>query len=239
MISEKKHEYISALTKKCESGDVWAMEELASFYYEDNPDLMSADTVATVLDYYEKSALGGNLKSILNLGTIYFDGIYTAQSYQRAIELFKKALIGDAGRIAAIACSRLAECYRFGLGVEKNLALAFDYYLKGSLLCSHPSCLCGLGDMYREGLFVNKNETMAYFIYCKAKKQSEDRFANYALADTLLRLAEVKIEAVGVERDIAEAKKYIMMAKRIPTKLSHSKSLPSLIEKLENRIKEL
>ena len=56
MLSSQDKEYISSLTLKCESGDVWAMKELASFYYGDHPETIDNVTIYQVAEYYAKAA---------------------------------------------------------------------------------------------------------------------------------------------------------------------------------------
>ena len=56
MLSSQDKEYISSLTLKCESGDVWAMKELASFYYGDHPEIIDNVTIYQVAEYYAKAA---------------------------------------------------------------------------------------------------------------------------------------------------------------------------------------
>ena len=77
MTSEKMKQYVSDLMKRCDAGDVFAMEELATFYYEDNPELMDADKGHLVSELYEKAAVVGNQRACLNLGMICCDGLYT------------------------------------------------------------------------------------------------------------------------------------------------------------------
>ena len=214
MISPNEKEHLSSLIKKCELGDIAAMEEVATFYYEDHPELMNDTTAPLVLEYYEKALSLGHQKTYLNLGTIYFDGIYAPPNYSKAIELFKLAISGDNARIAAIANAKLGDCYQYGYGMESNLSKAFDCYLEGVLLCNHPICLYKLGDMYRSGLFVNQSSKKAYFIYCKAKDASAKYFLNDSYAEILVRLAEAKIDGIGTDKDIPSARKYLELAKR-------------------------
>jgi len=231
MNSENKKEYISSLARKSEAGDVFAMEELATFYYEENSELMNDNTIPLVLDLYEKAASAGHQRACLNLGEIYYDGFHAKQDYTKAIKLFKSAISGDSARIAAIAAAKLGDCYFYGKGVETDYSKAFDCYLEGVLLCEHPLCLCKLGDMYSTGSFVNQDSEKAYFIYSKAKKCSE-RFFNDSLADTLIRMAQAKLDGSGTEKDNAVALKYLKMAKRIPQKFSHSKNILQEIDAL-------
>ena len=171
MISEKDNAYVSSLKKRGDAGDVFALSELASFYYEDNPRLMK-ENLGLVLDSYERAAEAGCQIACLNLGRILSDGKYVSPDYGRAAELFRSAKLGESGRIAAIASSELGDFYLLGKGVKADYAKAFDLYLEGALLCGHPVSLYKLGDMYRLGQFVSQSGEMAYLIYSKAKSAS-------------------------------------------------------------------
>ena len=229
MLSSKDREYLTSLRSRCDLGDVFAMEEFASFYYEDHPELIDHATLPLVLEYYEKAAQAGNQKSKLNLGAIYCTPSLGEPNYAQAIALFESAISGDDARIAAIACAKLGDCYRFGMGASIDYSKAFDYYLEGVLLCNHPVSLYKLGDMYYAGEFVQQDSKKAYFIYCKAKAMSQ-RFCNDSNAEILVRLAELMIDGSGTEKDIVGALKYLKMAKRIPNQSSHPEDLSERIE---------
>ena len=235
MLSSKDREYIASLREKCDTGDTFAMEELASFYYEDHPELLDDETVGLALEYYGKAAKAGNLKSILNLGKLYCGSSHVEPNYAKAIELFRSAIAEDNGRIAAIACAWLGDCYRFGKGVSADYGKAFDSYLEGVLLCNHPVCLYKLGDMYYAGEFVNQDSKKAYFIYSKAKTASAN-FCNDSYAEILVRLAELMIEGTGTEKDTSGAVKYLNMAKRIKNKSSHPENITEKIDFLLKKI---
>ena len=214
MISEKYMEYIASLKEKCQLGDIFAMEELASFYYEEHPEQLNDATLPLVLECYETAARSGHQKASLNLGAIYCDGQYTGADYEKAMVYLRLALQGESARIAAMAACKLGDCYRCGSGVEMDYSKAFDYYLDGVLLCDYPVALYKLGDMYQLGLFVHQDSEKAYFIYCRAKEFSQ-RFANAGYGEILLRLADAKLNGIGTEQNVAEANKYLAMAKRL------------------------
>ena len=236
MISANEMEYLSQLMKKCEIGDISAMESLAAFYYEDHPEMMKDSAIPLVLDCYERSVATGDQRSCLNLGTIYFDGVYTQQDYKKAVEVFKAAINGESARLSAIADAKLGDCYFYGKGVDADIGKAFDCYLEGILYCNHPICLYKLGDMYRSGIFVKQDSKKAYFIYNKAKKESSMHFFNDGYAEILVRLAEAKIDGIGTEKDIQGAKKYLMMAQRMPYPSSHPENILPKIEILQKKL---
>ncbi len=237
MLSSQDREYLSSLTLRCESGDVWAMEELASFYYEDHPKLIDSETIRTILECYAKAASKGHPKAQLNLGALYCDHPLVEPDYAKAIALFESAIEGDDARIASIACAKLGDCYRLGKGVGIDYSKAFDYYLEGVVLCNHPVCLFKLGDMYHAGEFVNQDSKKAYLIYCKAKSVSP-RFNNDSYAEILVRLADLMLEGSGTDKDIPGARKYLEMAKRMPSKSSNPENTPQKIEFLLKKLSQ-
>ncbi len=224
MIPTEEKEYIAILLKKSEDGDIRAMEEIATYYSQNHPELMNDTIISLVLEYYEKAASAGHQRARLNLGALYYNGIYVTQNYPKAIELYKLALCGNDARIAAIAASNLGYCYYYGRSVDVDYSKAFDYFLEGVLLCNHPVCLYKLGDMYRSGKFVNKDDEKAYFIYCKAKNSSP-KFDYEGYADILVRLAEAKIEGIGTDKDIICALKYLERIRRTSDRCSPSQSV--------------
>ena len=228
MLSSKDKKYVASLKSRCDTGDIFAMEELASFYYEDHPELMDNTTVKLVLECYEKAAKFGNQKSKLNLGSLYCNHPLVEPNYAKAIELFESVISGDSARISAIACAKLGDCYRLGMGVSIDYSKAFDYYLEGVLLCEHPVCMYKLGDMYYAGEFVHQDSKKAYFIYCKAKTISQ-RFCNDSYAEILVRLAELMIDGSGTDKDVTGALKYLEMAKSMPHQSSHPEDLSQRI----------
>ena len=129
MLSAEKKEYATALRERCLKDDVLAMEELTVFYCEEHPEEINDGIAPLILAYGEKAAAMGRQKACLSLGAIYFDGQHTAQDHEKAVQLFKKARLGEDARLAAIANARLGDCYRLGLGTKLDYGKAFDCYL--------------------------------------------------------------------------------------------------------------
>ena len=208
-----------------------AMEELATYYYEDRPAEMRGEVVSRVIGYYEEAAEAGRQRACLNLGAIYSDGMYASADRDRAEALLTRARLGENRRLAALACARLGD-----LCVNEDTARAFDYYLEGVLLCDHPICLYKLGDTYRDGAFVRRDVEKAYFIYEKAKAVSAERFGNDGYGEILLRLARAKLVGEGTAVDAAGARKYLTIAKRLPRKSSVAEDVPALADALLAKI---
>ena len=235
MISSADKAYLATLTEKCALGDEAAMEQYASFYCEEHPDLMNDSVIPLVVQYLERGAAGGSQRACLNLGAMYEDGHYVAQNRAKAIALLESARAGGDARLSAIATARLGDCC---CAMENaDYRKAFDYYLEGVLLCNHPVSLYKLGDMYRAGRFVEKDPEKAYFIYEKAKTASQ-RFCNDSYAEILFRIAQAKLDGIGTARDPMGARKYLEMAKRTPSQSSIPESIRDAAEELLKRAKE-
>ena len=235
MISSADKAYLATLTEKCALGDEAAMEQYASFYCEEHPDLMNDSVIPLVVQYLERGAAGGSQRASLNLGALYCDGQFVTQDSEKAIALLESARAGSDARLSAIAAARLGDCYC--AMADADYEKAFDYYLEGVLLCNHPVALYRLGDMYRAGRFVRKDPEKAYFIYEKAKTASQ-RFCNDSYAQILFRIAQAKLDGIGTERDPAGAVKYLEMAKRTPSQSSIPENVREAAEALLKRAKE-
>lgn len=65
------------------------------------------------------------------------------------------------------ACFALGACYRYGLGVGADNALAYKWLSLGAEKGNHGACLL-LGDLYKEGVHVPRDEKKAAEYYKKA-----------------------------------------------------------------------
>ena len=106
-----------------------------------------------------------NYGNWLNLGHEYKEELFDTDSqvpyicYKKAVELSNNA---------PTACFYLAECYEEGLGTEKNLEKAFEYY---SLAAKNEDYLYleKLADCYQNGIGTTIDEYKAQELYEKAK----------------------------------------------------------------------
>src|SRR4051794_28430759 len=64
----------------------------------------------------------------------------------------------------------LAKFYRYGIGTEKNVVKAFEYYEKATNK-GHVDSMHNLGDCYQFGIGIEKNASKAFEFYNKAAKK--------------------------------------------------------------------
>lgn len=208
MIKTKK-EIIENLKAKCENGDVYAMEELATFYTQDHPELIEGDMINLLITYYQRAIESGISRAALNLGALYYNGVFVKQDYKKAMELYQIASEGDDSNIVSIALCNLGYCHYYGRDTKIDYAKAFDYFFKGAVLYDNPICLYKLGDMYRLGLNVLPNENTAYLLYKKAELLSD--LSDDSYPDIVQRLAKILLNSTD-DRKALRALQYLTKA---------------------------
>ena len=113
-------ERFEALLKDAIAGTITpeAQEELAAeFFFVDNPE--------EAFTYRKKAVDRGYTEAYYWLARAYLNGDGCAKSIDQALHYFQLSVAaGHQG------CLELADCYRLGLGVEKNFETAWDYYSK-------------------------------------------------------------------------------------------------------------
>ena len=190
--------------------DADAMEQWATFFAFDHPELVSDNIAKRIIKFYKKAVAKGNSHAMLNLGALYYNGVIVQQDFVRAVKLYKMAADSDDSNVAVRAICNLGYCYYYGRSIPVNKEKAFSYFLKGVLLYNDPNCLYKLGDMYRNGESVEKDEKMAYTLYKKA--HSVHLCFDESFADILVRLGECKLYGIGIERDAISAMKDLTLA---------------------------
>jgi|GEM_PF-1251821 len=165
---------------------------------DDEPRIM-----AKVVQCYEECIRQNMPIAALNLGTLYYEGRYVRQDYQKAYELYKIA--ADAGEPKAI--SNLGFCYYYGRHQEIDYEKAYEYFLKGALLFGDASCLYKLGDMYLQGYYVDKNERYAYQLYERAMFEAygDDGRPQACIPDVMQRLGQCFLYGIGISPDVPKA----------------------------------
>ncbi len=162
LIHVKNREYskaLSYLAKGIENNHAPSMRLLASLYLNGDGLLHDKNIAISLL---EKAVELGDIKSIAQLGKIYF----VDKEYSKAFELFKKgAELDDIDSIYHVGLF-----YAKGLGVRQDFASAFRYYEIGAKQLE-PRCLYNLSLYYRDGIAVPKNEELANKLEEQAIKQ--------------------------------------------------------------------
>ncbi len=120
-LSENEQMYLYELESDIEDGNVYKMVEWASFYYYNHPEMIDDELSEQIVEYYEEGVDVGISLAALNLGAMYYSGIFIEQDFKKAIELYMIAAESDC---LADICRRLGEFYLFGRETEKDLVKA-------------------------------------------------------------------------------------------------------------------
>lgn len=209
-MSSYEKECLYNMEEKIKAGNIYAMEEWATFYALNYPQLVDEEKAKKIIEYYEKAIEIGSYRAMLNLGAIYYQGSFVKQDYTKAVELYEMAAESDESEIASIAVTNLGYCHYYGRNIPVNYQKAFSCYLKGALKFNNVNCYFKLGDMYKKGLFVEKDEKFAFDFY---KLAHENCYTdNDVYPDILIRLGESYLDGVGVETDPIIALKYLSEA---------------------------
>ena len=210
-ISTNDKTMIQLLKEKAEAGDVYAMDRYATFYSQDHPELMTDELIPVVISYFEKAVEAGIPRAALNLGALYYNGVFVERNFRKAIELYTIASESDETDIASIACSNLGYCYYYGRDIEVDYEKAFKYFFRSAVFYNNPVALYKLGDMYRNGNFVAKDEKMAYKLYREAEACANVQDHN-AYPNIAKRLAEFLLNPEGEDFDPFTALDYLTRA---------------------------
>lgn len=213
-ISTTDRTMIQLLKEKAEAGDVYAMDRYATFYSQDHPELMTDELIPVVISYFEEAVEAGIPRAALNLGALYYNGVFVERNFRKAIELYTIASESDETDIASIACSNLGYCYYYGRDIAVDYEKAFKYFFRSAVFYNDPVALYKLGDMYRNGYFVAKDEKMAYKLYRKAETYANVQ-DHYAYPDVAKRLAEFLLKPESEEFDPFTALDYLTRAQFI------------------------
>lgn len=107
-----------------EQGHGLALNNLGALYSEGR--FVEKDT-DKAMDYYTKSAEAGCSEACCNLGYFYLYGRNDEVDYKKAYEYFSRgAMLGN----DANCLYKLGDMYMYGSYVEKNPAIAFEFYIK-------------------------------------------------------------------------------------------------------------
>lgn len=87
-----------------------------------------AERYTEALECYLKAAELGSTKVDFKIGHIYYNGLGVETNYSEAAKWYQKEL--NSSRPSVSACENLAIMYRYGKGVEKDIAKANELYKK-------------------------------------------------------------------------------------------------------------
>ena len=162
----------------------------------------SAEDIKRAAVLYKSEAAKGNLLAVFDLGKLYASDLLQRKDDELSAKYYKQALDGflkiepTAGDMTAYIQYRIGKMYCYGLGTEKNLRQAFDWFSK-SAVKGNKFAQFSLANMYYYGNGVEKDLSEAFRWYSNADKQGQP-YAAYAIAQMYSNG-----EGVAADKDLA------------------------------------
>ena len=162
----------------------------------------SAEDIKRAAVLYKSEAAKGNLLAVFDLGKLYASDLLQRKDDELSAKYYKQALDGflkiepTAGDMTAYIQYRIGKMYCYGLGTEKNLKQAFDWFSK-SAVKGNKFAQFSLANMYYYGNGVEKDLSEAFRWYSNADKQGQP-YAAYAIAQMYSNG-----EGVAADKDLA------------------------------------
>ncbi len=145
--------------------------------------------------------------------------LYDAKNYSQAVPKLKAA----AEKGHKKAQYRLGRCYEKGRGVEKDVAVAFQWYTK-SAVQDYAKGQYALGNCYKEGLGTAKDHKKAFEYFTKA--------AQHDNADAQYQLGKCYMKGKGTTADAKKAASWFKKA------VSNEKDGKDIIAKVRKKAAE-
>lgn len=141
---------------------------------------------------------------ILAIGHYYENGSGVKQSPEKAFLCYN--LIAAYTPESSDAQYDLGRCFEYGIGVEKSIETAVEYYQKAAKLGCMSWHIYTIGTYYENGIDVEKSLEKAFYYYKMASECQDPRgCAHYHLA----RCFEF---GIGIEQSLKTALKYYQIA---------------------------
>lgn len=201
---------LQQLEQRIKQRDWEAMLEWCSFYQMEHPELIDEKIAFLLVKYYTFCMEEGSHAAALNLGALYYAGVFVEQDFGLALQCYEFASHSQEHDIATRALCNLGYCYYYGRDIPVNYPKAFDCFMLGALKGNDANCFYKLGDMYRKGYFVVKNEEIAFSFYITARDALGHHDDIYA--DVCARLGECYLHGIGHEKDPLLAMHYLSEA---------------------------
>lgn len=208
MSKEDKH-HIKILEKKIAGGDLDAMMEYAWLYHNDFPEEVTPEIAQKMVACYEKCLAAGDLTAALNLGAMYYSGVFIPRDFLKAVKYYEQATESDDYETQIRAWTNLGYCHYYGRDIPVDYEKAFNCYMRAAI-CDDPNALYKIGDMYRYGRHVAKDEKKAAEFYEQALENiyRDERF----YSDVAMRIGECSLYGIGMEKNIYRALKMLTRA---------------------------
>lgn len=166
------------------------------------------------LFYLKKSADQGYIFAIYDLvHSFYYNKNSSYVDYKKAFLYIKKLAEKD----EHYSQYELANCYRNGVGTEKNIELALKWYEQSAIAC--PNAMKALGDIYYDGNSLRKDykTSLKYYYMYMSHKNDRHPITNsssiYIGDDIYSKIGDIYYEGgYGVEQSYDEAVKWFQKA---------------------------
>ena len=154
--------------KAAQLGDLEAQEQLPVIYFNGMGVKKNEVLAALWLQKIKlekakntnKSDLAGTIN---NLGLCYLKEEETDLDKELGVKLLKEAIaLGNINALFNLAC-----CYEIGLGVEKNLSIAFEYFTKAAHF-KFPEALFVVAQYYKHGTVIEANPELSLLYHKEA-----------------------------------------------------------------------
>ena len=209
-LTENEREFLYGLERGIQEKNIYRMEEWASFFAFEHPELVTKDIAEKIVHCYEQASAGGVSRATLNLGAVYYNGMIVRRDFKKAFDLYQKAAQSEDQEVATRAICNLGYCYFYGRDIPLDYEKAFHHFLAGVLRFEDSNCLYKLGDMYRYGNYVPADEKMAFLLYQKAYQETHPGEDCYA--DIIKRLGDCALNGIGTKKDPILAIQYLTTA---------------------------
>ena len=158
---------------------------------------------------FNSSLLQENAEAQYYLGRMYLRGNYLKTDYDKAFTLAKAS--AEQGNDKGL--NLVGVIYENGLGTEKNIKKAIEYFTKASQL-ANANAYCNLGVIYyesREGIEIDYNKAIEY--YTNAINAANGQIDRDLSGEPEWQIGEIYMKGgYGVEVDYNNAKEYYLKA---------------------------
>lgn len=169
-------------------------------------------------ELFKSGADFGNKEAYYYLGELTYNGLGTIKNYDEGWKFTERSYELGFG----MAAWRVGNAYENGIGVEKDIKKANEFYeeaYNNMLVLSKngdPEALGNLGSMFSNGNFVDENPEKAFSYY------QESAETGYAFIQS--NLANCYLKGYGVEKNIDEGIKWLKKS----SELGHPTAMLSL-----------
>lgn len=235
---------VKLLEKRIDDGDLEAMMEYAQMFQCKFPEEITETVLEKIVNCYETCMDAGNLTAALNLGAMYYEGVFVTRDYKKAIHYYELATESDDFETQIRAWTNLGYCYYYGRDIPVDDEKAYNCYMCAAVQ-RDANALYKIGDMYRYGRYVKKDEKMALKFYEQALEEVYPNDPAYS--DIVKRIGEFSLYGIGMEKDAfralellseAEIKTYKKIRERDPFAVSLLPKIQRMLNEAKFQVEE-